>query len=851
MNENMRQLTQTTNDLTKNALGFTWTLSLFSLQQMANLLTPSKAIAAFENVGRAMQLELGESLRSTFLAGESFPSQIVDLNRSEPSPEDLTAENKARAATDAVPIGTRDTKSLLQGWGPMPFPVVPPSNADSLFLAENASISPDYPFKPNYVEVLGSQMHYVDVGSGDPILLLHGNPTWSYLWRNIIPHLAPLGRCIAPDLIGYGRSDKPDIEYRWADHVKYLEAFIKKMGLRNITLVLHDQGSGLGFHYAMRNENNIKAIAFFEAIIRPYRWDQFSTPEFRELFRKFRSGEVGGEGWKLIVDQNVFIEALLPQSAGRPLNDKEMNYYREPFKEPKSRLPIWQFPRSTPIGGEPPDVVEAVSNYSRRLQESCIPKLLLYAQPGALITEEHLKWARENIKTLETYNLGAGSHFLQESSPHTIGKVVARWIRGLPGNERLRDVSVRKPLAVSVSHQSADTLAQAIKSGVSAEAVQQLIDQAAYFYLYSSPEIQDDSAIYGANGIVGFRITEKLYPFEAFSQPGNARHAVGKFRHRCLFVPDNYVAVPNQLPPPTQLSPGVSQRFVLVDGECRFGIGRDGFYGFGAGQTLPTTVNGRRRLLFTAVGTVLGGFGRFAVQNQGTYVYGGELSSNGGFTGNLMLRVMDQENAFRADKSRSATKCQVNFDGQNTFIIFRGEAIPSDPVRPKMGPDGKQIGLIVEQGLKILQITNSLTREGELQTATGVAGRRIGRVRAHVVFDPKSASGTNLDPIPFTSYDEFEFVDPSGDVIGTFIGDTSEGRVFNTSLAGQQAIRFGGVGRIYQGDGVFQGIQGLMTDNSVVAFEPHVSASVYVLQIRDAEARFRSAFTTSPGLRLV
>jgi haloalkane dehalogenase len=240
-------------------------------------------------------------------------------------------------------------------------------------------ISADYPFEAHYIDVFGSRMHYLDEGAGETILLLHGNPTWSYLWRNIIPHLSPHARCIAPDLIGYGRSDKPDIEYRWFDHARYLEEFIAQMGLKNITLVLHDQGSGLGFHYAMRHQNNIRAIAFFEAIVRPYPWDEFSTPDFREIFRKFRSGGIGGEGWKLIVDQNFFIEVLLPQAAGRPLTAQEMNYYREPFIEPRSRLPVWRFPRETPIGGEPADVWTAVSEYSRRLQDSELPKLMLYA----------------------------------------------------------------------------------------------------------------------------------------------------------------------------------------------------------------------------------------------------------------------------------------------------------------------------------------------------------------------------------------------------------------------------------------------------------------------------------------
>jgi haloalkane dehalogenase len=279
-------------------------------------------------------------------------------------------------------------------------------------------------------------MHYIEQGTGEPILLLHGNPTWSYLWRNVIPHLRSLGRCIAPDLIGFGRSAKPDIAYRWFDHARYLEKFIETMGLQNITLVLHDQGSGLGFHYAMRHEHNVRGMAFFEAIVRPYPWEKFSTPEFRDIFRQFRTGGVGDLGWQLLVEQNMFIEQLLPQAAGRPLSDTEMNFYREPFHDPASRVPIWRFPRDTPIGGEPPDVWEAVTAYSERLQRSALPKLMLYVTPGALLTAEHVEWCEQNIQNLKSVYIGPGVHFVPESSPHQIGREVAIWYRSLPPTRR-------------------------------------------------------------------------------------------------------------------------------------------------------------------------------------------------------------------------------------------------------------------------------------------------------------------------------------------------------------------------------------------------------------------------------
>jgi len=175
-------------------------------------------------------------------------------------------------------------------------------------------------FASHFVEVHGSPMHYVDVGSGDPIVFLHGNPTSSYLWRNVIPHLVPLRRCIAPDLIGMGRSAKPDIDYRFFDHARYVEGFLEALALRNITLVIHDWGSALGFHYAMRHEHNVKAIAFLEAILRPIPTWEAMSDSFREMFRAFRTP---GTGWELIVNENQFIEIGLPGGILRKLSKTE------------------------------------------------------------------------------------------------------------------------------------------------------------------------------------------------------------------------------------------------------------------------------------------------------------------------------------------------------------------------------------------------------------------------------------------------------------------------------------------------------------------------------------------------
>lgn len=287
-------------------------------------------------------------------------------------------------------------------------------------------ISAAFDYEPHYCEVLGSRMHYIDEGSGDPIVLLHGNPTWSYLWRNIIPYLRDKGRVIAPDLIGMGRSDKPDIEYRFVDHARYLEALIETLGLKRITLVIHDWGSVLGFHYAMRHEANVRGIAFMEANILPrYSWDEFDE-QTRETFRRLRTPDAG---WDLAVNQNLFIEQLLPGATKRQLSETEMAYYREPFLDPASRKPLWRWPNELPIAGEPPDVFAAVEAYNRSLQQSNLPKLLLYVSPGAVITAPVVEWCRSHLTHLQTVYLGEGIHFIQEDYPDQIGQAVADWVQ--------------------------------------------------------------------------------------------------------------------------------------------------------------------------------------------------------------------------------------------------------------------------------------------------------------------------------------------------------------------------------------------------------------------------------------
>ncbi|MGH7804997.1 MAG: haloalkane dehalogenase [Candidatus Binatia bacterium] len=275
------------------------------------------------------------------------------------------------------------------------------------------------------VPVLGSTIHVLEEGAGDPIVFLHGNPTSSYLWRNVMPRLAGEGRLLAPDLIGMGKSGKPEGDYRFPMHARYLDAWFEAMDLRKVTLVIHDWGSALGIAWARRHPDRVAAIAMMEAILTPIGWDDF-PPDFVPLFQAFRTP---GAGEQLVLEENKFIELVLPGAIVRKLTDEEMNAYRAPFLDPASRLPMLAWPRCLPIAGEPKDVIAVIDENAKWLATSGVPKLLFTAEPGVLVTAKTVEWCRSTFRNLEVVALGAGVHYVQEDHPEAIGDAVKAWRR--------------------------------------------------------------------------------------------------------------------------------------------------------------------------------------------------------------------------------------------------------------------------------------------------------------------------------------------------------------------------------------------------------------------------------------
>ncbi len=282
------------------------------------------------------------------------------------------------------------------------------------------------PLSKSYATVRGKKMAYHESGSGDPVVFLHGNPTSSYLWRNVIPHVSDRARCIAPDLIGHGDSDKLDDtgpgSYRFVEHREYLDGLLDQLDLGDrVTFVVHDWGSALGFDWARRHPDRVAGLAYMEASVRPVTWDEWPEAAVG-IFQGFRSPA----GEDMVIEKNLFVEAVLPASILRTLSTEEHDEYRRPFVEPEHRRPTLTWPREIPLDGQPADVVEIVQAYSEWLASSQVPKLFVNADPGAILTGAQ----RELCRTWpnQTEVTVAGNHFVQEDSPHEIGQAIADWL---------------------------------------------------------------------------------------------------------------------------------------------------------------------------------------------------------------------------------------------------------------------------------------------------------------------------------------------------------------------------------------------------------------------------------------
>ena len=285
-------------------------------------------------------------------------------------------------------------------------------------------------YEKKFVSVKGKQIAYVEEGSGDPIVLLHGNPTSSFLWRNVIPELVESGRVIVPDLIGQGDSEKlpaSDGPERYSLEVaySYVDGLLESIGANeNVTLVIHDWGTGVGFLWAMRHPAAVKGVAYMEGIVKPVSWRDWPESAVG-IFKGFRSDK----GEDLILNRNMFIEGVLPSSVIRPLSDTEMDAYRAPHLETDDRQPLLNWPRQIPIEGEPKDIVALVNEYGAFMAASEIPKLFINADPGSILVgaqrEFCRSWPNQQEVTVK------GLHFIQEDSPVEIGQAVANWLKAL------------------------------------------------------------------------------------------------------------------------------------------------------------------------------------------------------------------------------------------------------------------------------------------------------------------------------------------------------------------------------------------------------------------------------------
>lgn len=308
-----------------------------------------------------------------------------------------------------------------------------PEPDDVAYAIDAAKPSSDFPYEHKFVQVDDAQIAYIDEGDGDPIVFVHGAPESSYIWRNIMPYLQPHGRIIAPDLIGHGLSDKPDVDYKFRDYVRYLDGFFEALDLKNLTLVIHDWGSVLGLYYAARNPDNIRGVAMMEALCAPF----YPILDSQEaLKRKGKAGAVNhyklyksDAGWDLAVNQNLFIEQVLMLHAHRKLSQREYDTYRDPFRKAEWRKPLYMWAREVGLDGDRPFTDRAMQEYNQWLLDKDIPTLDIYVSPGEVSEEYDIRWRVEHLKNHETAYVGTGLHFVQEDQPEATARAIADWYR--------------------------------------------------------------------------------------------------------------------------------------------------------------------------------------------------------------------------------------------------------------------------------------------------------------------------------------------------------------------------------------------------------------------------------------
>ncbi len=299
-----------------------------------------------------------------------------------------------------------------------------PTSPATAITAPQEHIPTDFPFESKYVDVHGSKMHYIEEGEGAPILFIHGNPASSYLWRNIIPHLRQQGRCIALDLIGMGKSEHPKIGYTYDDQSRYLNGFIEALGIgQDLTLVIHDWGSILGFRWASENPDKVRAVAFMEAMVRPLSYADLPG-SLKVGMRVMRAPFFN---WLLVGVGNVFLKQLLPDLTFRPMDPEVLKHYQASFPTIASRRAVRQFPVEVPFDGHPAHNGETVTKYIEWIARTDVPMLLLHGDDGVAIKATEIAWLRKHVTHLGIVDLGQGKHFLQETHPDRIGSEISRW----------------------------------------------------------------------------------------------------------------------------------------------------------------------------------------------------------------------------------------------------------------------------------------------------------------------------------------------------------------------------------------------------------------------------------------